>query len=282
MIQELRRDLIRRLAEGGVESAAFEAAELLCHVLGTTRAALPLLPPTAALSEGQRAQLEQLVARRLQGQPLQYLLGEWSFYGRSFLTPPGVLIPRPETELLVERALGHLRGQELPAVLDLCCGGGCIGLTLALECGCEAVLLDLSPSALSLARRNADRLGAICEILSGDMLQPPAPPLAARHFDLIVCNPPYLRSDELAQLQREVAFEPPLALDGGVDGLLFYRALVRHWASLLKPGGLLLVEHGMGQGTEVTGLFIRAGLTQVETNPDYAGIDRMTEGRKGR
>ncbi|NLT58817.1 MAG: peptide chain release factor N(5)-glutamine methyltransferase [Clostridiales bacterium] len=274
VIPALRRAATEQLRQAGIRPA--EADELLAAALGIDRAALRRLSPDAEADGAAQDRLQALLRRRCAREPLQYILGEWDFYGRTFSCRPGVLIPRPETEQLVDLAVAFLKGRPCAEVLDLCCGGGCIGLTLALECGCAVTLLDLSEAAISLTLENARRLSAAPRaVLRGDVFKPPA--LSGR-FDLIVSNPPYLRTDEVAKLEAEVAFEPEMALCGGPDGLGFYRALADRWAPLLAPGGLLLVEHGLGQGEPVAGLLRGAGLLLVETRADYAGIDRLSFG----
>ena len=263
----------------GVDAPAREARELLCAVLELSYEKLALLPHDTPVSERARERLFSLLEQRARGRPLQYLLGRWDFYGLPFFCSEAALIPRPETELLVERAADWLREKRHARVLDLGCGTGCIGLALAKKTGCAVTLADLSKEALALARRNAKALAVKAEFLELDILQP-AP--VERQWELIVSNPPYLTGEDMAALQREVRFEPKMALYGGEDGLVFYRALAQLWSASLCPGGLLLVEHGEKQGQAVANLFARAGLGQVCTLRDYEGRDRMTMGVKER
>lgn len=279
---ELYQKIKKRLAEA--DKPAFDAACLLEKHLHIRREELPLrgdLPvPDAAC-----AALWADVERRAADEPLQYLLGEWEFMGLPFQVGPGVLIPRPETELLAETAIAYLQARpssnNRPArLLELCAGSGCVTISVTRETGCEAVCLEYSTDALVFLRKNIalhpleDRVGAV----QGDMLQPPQKEWLGS-FDVLLCNPPYIRTEELPTLQPEVQREPVLALDGGADGLRFYRALCA-WIPVLCPGGLLACEVGMGQAETVARLLTDAGLTDVVVCNDYAGIGRMVRGRR--
>ena len=173
MISQLRQQLADKLRHMGCDAPGLEARELLCAALGISRRQLTLLPHDAPVDDAACRRLSDLLGQREQGKPLQYVLGEWDFYGRTFFCSEQALIPRPETELLVEQALPVLRSRPGARVLDLGCGTGCIGLTLALESPCTVTLADLSEQALALARRNAERLCAKAEFLRLDMLAPP-------------------------------------------------------------------------------------------------------------
>lgn len=195
--------------------------------------------------------LEELVSRRKSGEPLQYILGKWEFMGLPFYTRPCALIPRQDTETLCEEALKiNGRGKTL---LDLCCGTGCIGVSLAKLGGFEVTFADISPDCLALARENAALNGVSGKFLLTDMFSD-----ISDSFDLICVNPPYIPTSELASLQAEVKREPVLALDGGVDGLDFYRRISRDYAAHLNPGGALLMEVGAGQAEDVAAMFPNA------------------------
>ena len=226
----------------------------------------------------------QLARRRLAGEPLQYLVGRWEFWGLPFQVGPGVLIPRPETELLVETGLALLRGVEKPRAADLCAGSGCVAAALAHSLpSCRVAAVELSGDALPYLARNLsqNRLEDRVTALSGDVLRPDScPPQAQGPFHLILSNPPYIPRGELAGLQREVRREPAMALDGGEDGLVFYRVLAGQWTRRLLPGGALAVEIGFSQGEAVAALFGEAGLEGVEVRKDLSGLDRVVVGRK--
>lgn len=247
--------VVNILREGGVTRPEWEARQLL-----------------AAPGDA-----ESLARRRAAGEPLAYVLGEWDFYGLTLRITPDVLIPRPETELLVDEVLSFLRRTPPGAgVLDLCCGSGCIGLAVAANCpGARVTYADISEPALNVARQNG------CEdILRLDALQPPEENLFGR-FAVLVCNPPYIAPDEaLDSSVRD--YEPPLALHGGTDGLDFYRSLLPGWLPALKDGGLFAAEVGWRQGETVASMARRAGLSGVRLVPDYAGHGRVVLGRQSR
>ena len=211
------------------------------------------------------AWLRQAVARRLRGEPLQYILGAWEFMGLPFYVSPGALIPRQDTETLCEAALRWLKDRPGARVLDLCCGTGCIGVSLAKLGGARAAFADISPDALALAQRNAARNGVDGAFCESDLLA-----AVPGGYDLIACNPPYLTGAEMESCQRELTFEPALALYGGEDGLDFYRRLADEWEAHVTPGGRLLMEIGCTQGAAVRGLFPGATILK-----DIRGLDRV-------
>lgn len=205
--------------------------------------------------------LEELVSRRKSGEPLQYILGKWEFMGLPFYTRPCALIPRQDTETLCEEALS-IGGKTL---LDLCCGTGCIGVSLAKLGGFEVTFGDISPDCLALARENAALNGVAGSFVLTDMFGN-----ISGSYDMICVNPPYIPTSELASLQAEVKREPALALDGGADGLDFYRRISRDYAAHLNPGGALLMEVGAGQAADVAEMFPKAEIIK-----DICGIKRV-------
>jgi len=205
--------------------------------------------------------LEELVSRRKSGEPLQYILGKWEFMGLPFYTRPCALIPRQDTETLCEEALS-IGGKTL---LDLCCGTGCIGVSLAKLGGFEVTFADISPDCLALARENAAINGVPGSFVLTDMFGN-----ISGSYDMICVNPPYIPTSELASLQAEVKREPVLALDGGADGLDFYRRISRDYAAHLNPGGALLMEVGAGQAADVAEMFLKAEIIK-----DICGIERV-------
>lgn len=274
--RELLRQATAQLRAAGVPDPEVDGALLLSHLTG--RAPLELrLDIDTSLSEDTQAQFGALLAQRLRRVPLQYLTGEASFLGRVFHVDERVLIPRPETELLAERAIAALRRFLAPATaLDLCCGSGCLGVSLALEVpDAQVELADLSPDALDVARENARLLHAEVSAWQGDLFEA----VAGRRYHVIVSNPPYIPAEECHHLQAEVLREPAMALDGGADGLDFYRRIAAEAAAHLHPGGVLLLEVGWGQGEAVRQLLVEAGLTHTVVYPDFQNIPRMVEGR---
>ena len=210
------------------------------------------------------AWLREAVARRLEGEPLQYILGEWEFMGLPFSVGPEALIPRQDTETLCEAALSWLKKRPGARVLDLCCGTGCIGVSLAKLGQAQAAFADISPSALALAKRNAEQNGVDGDFYESDLLSN-----VPGVYDLIACNPPYLTEAEMADRQRELTYEPALALYGGEDGLDFYRRIAVDWEAHVLSGGLLL-EIGASQGEAVRALFPDARILK-----DIRGLDRV-------
>lgn len=262
------RDLI---AASGL--SRLESALLLIHVSGATRAWL-LAHDDEALPPVQEAAFLGLAARRRAGEPIAYLLGEREFYGRPFAVTPAVLIPRPETEHLIDAALERVGRDRAARVVDLGSGSGAIAVTLALEAPqWEVAAVDLSADALAVARANADALGARVSFCHGSWYQPL--PADAR-YDLIASNPPYIRADDHHLDEGDVRFEPRLALTDEGDGLSCLRAIAAGALSRLLPGGWLMVEHGYDQGAACRELFVAAGLRRVETLRDLAGQERLT------
>ena len=262
-----------------IEESAFEARELLAAVFGVSRGDI-LAGREIAVAEAQAEALKSLARRRLNREPLQYLLGEWDFYGRTFQVGEGVLIPRPDTEALAGLGLAFLKEKDKPRVLDLCAGTGCIAITIALEHpGAEVWALEKSPLAWGYFTANNRAFGSPVRGVLGDALNLESLPLPG-DFDLILSNPPYLTRGEMAALQPEVAREPAMALDGGEDGLFFYRALTPLYVPRLKPGGMLAYEIGMGQEEAVSEILRSAGLDFICQTPDLHGIIRVISGAK--
>ena len=224
------------------------------------------------ISPQEEARLEARLKRRLAGEPVQYILESAWFMGLEFYVDRRVLIPRQDTETLCEAALAFLRDRAAPRVLDLCAGSGAIGLSLARLCpGARVTLADVSARACAVIEENRRRLGVEAEIVRGDLFAP----VAGQRFDLIACNPPYIRTAELVSLQAEVQKEPRLALDGGADGLDFYRRIAAAYRGHLARGGTLLLEIGWDEAADVRSLFGGGRVVR-----DLGGRDRMIEIRE--
>ena len=266
--RQLWRAGAEQLKAAGVPDPEYDSGMLLSHVTGRPHLTLRLGQEDASPRE--EAAFRRLLARRADREPLQYLMGTAFFRGMELRVRPGVLIPRPETEALAGWAMEWAKGREDPCFLDLCCGSGCLGLSLKREMPeCRVVLTDISSEAVALSRENRDLLGLECEIRQGDLLAP----VAGETFDCIVTNPPYIPAGECGTLQPEVMREPRLALDGGADGLDFYRRILREGPACLKPGGAILMEGGYGQAEEICRL--AASALRTEIRQDEAGIGRM-------
>lgn len=272
-IREVLREAAGRLAAAGVPDAAYDAAELLSRVMGESSLMLRAEAGRAVSSE-QRAAYDALIARRAAREPLQYITGEAPFMGLTLGTAPGVLIPRFDTEALCQQALDRLRGGE--RVLDLCTGSGALAVALAaLRPGIRVAAGDISPLAAALARENAARCGVSVDVRLGDLFAP----FRGETFDMIVSNPPYIPAGQLAGLQEEVRREPALALDGGADGLDFYRRIIAEAPRYLAPGGWLLLEFGSDQAADVKALMAR-DFEEISVFADLDGHSRGAAGRR--
>ncbi len=273
--RELLRELTALLQGASVPDPEVDASLLLSFVTGQNPLNLRL-DGWSQVSAGDEAAVRALCQQRRQRIPLQYLTHQQSFLGRDFYVDERVLIPRPETELLAERAIAVMRRDKSASALDLCCGSGCIGVSLKLNCPqIDVHVTDLSPDALAVTRRNADKLGAQVALHQGDLFGA----VDGMKFDVIVSNPPYIPTEECRQLQTEVMQEPSLALDGGADGLDIYRRIALDTPRFLTPGGTLLMEVGAGQARDVMTLCQESGLTPVAIHEDYQHIERMVEAR---
>ncbi|HSC87081.1 MAG TPA: peptide chain release factor N(5)-glutamine methyltransferase [Polyangiaceae bacterium] len=264
----------------GVDSPRLEAEVLLAHVLGVDRVRL-VIDSERPLQGDELERFRAGILRRRRGEPLAYILGKREFYGRMFKVDARALVPRPETEILVEVALRRTAARRLfGRALDLCTGSGCVAVSFARERPTWHVTgTDRSSDALGLARENAQRLGALWGVrfAEGDLFGAIG---AQERFELIVSNPPYIPSAEIAGLAEDVReFEPHLALDGGATGLDFYERIAIEALPHLTLGGVLAVEVGAGQAGDVRALFERAGLLDLELTRDYAGIERVVSGK---
>lgn len=262
------------LAEYGVENARFEAEQILLKA-GIPKNTLLWEPREGVDPECER-RAEELLKKRLSGYPLQYLIGEWSFYACDFKVGEGVLIPRQDTETLAELADQFLkrRPPNERRVLDLCAGSGCIGIVLAKLCGADVTSAEKSEKAFSYLEDNielngvSDKVMAVCADIFDDVHE------IRGEYDVILSNPPYLTSSDMEHLQREVSFEPSGALYGGADGLEFYRKIPKRYLGMLKKGGLFAVEIGIGQDADVARIFGEYGLS-AQFREDMCGIKRV-------
>lgn len=267
------------LEEASASIGRTDAQVIVAHLLGVDRAYLAA-HPMRVLTESEDARVDSMVARRSLGQPVAYLLGLREFHSRDFEVSPDVLIPRPETETLVEAALARMPAPgaaQAPCVLDLGTGSGAIAVTLACEAPrARLTATDSSEAALAMAARNAARHGCRVELLAGAWYAP----LAGRRFDMIVSNPPYVAGGDPHLAQGDLRFEPAAALtDGSPDGLASLRAIVAGAPGHLNPGGWLLLEHGYDQAGAVAAALSAAGFRDTLTLPDLAGIPRVAGGR---
>ena len=273
-IADALRQATHLLEQAAVAVPRLTAEVLLCHAAHCERSYL-YAHPERELTELEWIHYGRYLSERLDGKPTQYITGRQEFYGREFLVSPDVLIPRPETELVVETALRL--APPGARMVDVGCGSGAIAVSLALERGTAVFATDISPAALRMAGANAARLGAAVRLVSTDLLECMAP----ASFQLVASNPPYVSTAERDSLQREVRdWEPPVALFAGPSGMEIYRRLVEEAARVLAPGGWLVMELGFKSRDRVLAM-LGSVWTDVEAVPDLAGIPRVLAARRG-
>ena len=264
-----------QLQKAGVEDYVFEAKQIIRHITGYTNAQI-LTKYTQSLTEFQQNNLTAIIKQRLIRYPLQYILGKWNFFGREFFVGPGVLIPRSDTETLIDVCLQSINNQENVRVLDLCAGTGCIGITIKGECpAADVTLVEKYDEALSFTNKNADYNKLDVKIVKGDVLKTEG---ADGLYDLIVSNPPYITDADMQNLQPEVKFEPNTALAGGEDGLVFYRHIAKEYKKYLQANGVLAFEVGINEADAVTKIMEQNGYTNIQTRKDYCDIDMVVFG----
>jgi release factor glutamine methyltransferase len=259
-----------------LETPRLDAEVLLAHVLKTTKTSL-YLSLHKYVTAPKRALLRELIARRIKGEPVAYLVGRKEFWSLPFEVSPAVMIPRPQTETLIEEALKVFSAESSPAVLEIGTGSGAITVALATELPRASIIAtDISPAALSIAEKNAAANGVNDSIIfvEGDLFA--AVEFHRRNFDLVISNPPYIPSETIPRLPAGIRdYEPRIALDGGFDGLDFYRTLAEQAPDYLRPGGCLLLEVGSGQSQEVCTMIARSGaFSTPETLRDLSDIER--------
>jgi len=282
---ELYLDARRTLLQSeDADTASFLARELLCHVTGMPREQV-IAQREHYASEKTCDQMLLLTQRLLNGEPLAYVLGQWEFYGMKLAVNPNVLIPRDDTCAVTELAIRQALFLDTnPRILDLCTGSGCIGIAIASRVkDAKVTLADISKEALQVAKTNvtAQKLSARVSCVQVNALEKPSPFLGK--FDMIVSNPPYITTEEMTQLPKSVGeYEPHLALHGGDDGLDFYRAIVENYTDVLKPGGYLCFEFGMGQGDAICALLEEKSYTILERSRDYNDRERAVLARSYR
>ncbi len=270
-------NLIRKkLTEAGAESPAFDASELISFVLNTPYS--PALDKEKELTAEELNTLISYAERRSKGEPLQYILGQWEFYGFPFKVGKGVLIPRDDTEVALRAAFPHLDNTDKPKILDLCAGSGTLSVTLKkLYTEAEVTAVELSEDAFYYLKENAKLNETDINLINGDIFNV-YEKFADRYFDLIISNPPYLTTDELSSMQKELYFEPTMALDGGEDGLDFYRRIIPLYSPKLKVGGQLIFELDGNEAEYTKSLMEAENYNDIEIFDDLGGIHRAIKG----
>lgn len=271
---ELYFHLKKVLEKNGIESPQFEAMCIIEHIFSQKLAHI-LLDKSEASTE-QISLADSITYRRIDGEPLQYLLGKWEFYGMPFYVGEGVLIPRQDTETLVETVIKAAASFNFPKIIDLCSGSGCIACAISANVrGAKVYALENSPKAIEWLKKNIVLNKSAISIVCADVLDEKA---VINNADIIVCNPPYLTQEDMNNLQKEVTFEPQEALFGGTDGLDFYRKITRIWKKSLNASGILAYEIGLGQEKDVQEILLENGFVNIEFIRDLPGIIRVVKG----
>ena len=268
------REAIKSLSGAGCDSPEFDAQQLVSYCFGYNKTQL-LMNSGVEVDEVKLIHFEDCVKRRCNHEPLQYIIGMWGFHRFSFKVGEGVLIPRPETEILVDFAVEKIQKHKYKTVFDLCCGSGCIGLSIAKLCrDVKVYCVDVSDKALEYTRLNKELLDVDNVTVVKSDIRESSGFIGLPRPDIILSNPPYICTDEIKELQPEIAFEPSLALDGGIDGLSFYRSLSEIWYPFINRGGYLAMECGEDQATDILSLFIGKA-DKGKIIKDASGIDRV-------
>lgn len=276
---DLYLDVRQRLRESGVEASTLEARELVCFGTGKSREELQRDSRLYASPE-REAQVRRLVERRMAGEPVAYLIGEWEFYGLPLDISQDVLIPRTDTEVLAEQAIAYIQTLGECRVLDLCAGSGCVGLAIASQSPQARVVLgEIDDSALKICRQNIRRNSLSARVMPIQMDAREKPARSLGEFQCIVSNPPYIPTGDIAGLEASVRdYEPHMALDGGADGMDFYRSIAEQWKEALTPGGRIYFEVGIGQADAVLRLMRSHGFGDLQIIKDHHKIPRVVLG----
>lgn len=268
------------LKSAGIEAYSLEAKLIVAGAADKTIEHL-VRDYNLYVNEGFEQRVQEMLVRRIAGEPVAYITGEWEFYGLVLNVDRNVLIPRTDTEVLAAAAIRALKRMETKRVLDLCCGSGCVGLAITANVPASRVVLaDKSLKALSVCRSNVLKhsMTRLVTCIDCDALE--SPPLLMGKYDMLVSNPPYIPTGDIPSLDGSVReYEPVMALDGGQDGLNFYRSIVGKWKNVLKTGGMLLLECGIGEAERVAAMLADNGFAEIETIKDTQEIDRVVSGK---
>lgn len=272
-IKELTLNGVSKLSEFNIDDSTTKVRILLSSLLNVSKEKLLIMDEE--VDEKLVERFNDNINKLIKGVPVQYLVNKQSFYGMDFFVDNRVLIPQPDTECLVEEGLEFLKGKENAKVIDLCTGSGAIAISIAKNSDATIYASDISKDALDVAKLNATTLGADITFIESDLFKN-----INEKFDLIISNPPYIKTDVIESLSNEVKNEPILALDGKEDGLYFYKEIIKNAKGFLNPNGKLLFEIGFDQKESVTKLFDEAGFDNVYSKKDLAGLDRIVSGEK--
>jgi len=271
----------KKLKNAGIDACELEARLIVAHCAGRSREKLLAMSTIFATDPSIKSKIEKSLKRRLEGEPLAYVLGEWEFYGLPLIINESVLIPRVDTEVLARETIGILKRKVWQTrLLDLCTGSGCIGLAAAANVpNCRIVMIDSSEKALAVCRQNMIKTNLSRHITAMDADILVKPPAILGEFDMIVSNPPYIPSGDIETLDPSVKdYEPKMALDGGEDGLDYFHAIAGNWRKLLKCGGHLAFECGENQAAAVRYIMKQNGFSDIKTYKDTLGIERVITG----
>lgn len=266
----------KKLQAAGIEDYVFESKQIIKHITGFSATQI-LTNYNNKLSQFQQDNLTAIIRQREIRYPLQYIFGEWDFYGRSFYVGPGVLVPRADTETVIDHCLEYLKEKSEPKILDLCAGSGCIGITLGKEkTDSKVLMVEKYNEAITYAEKNIKRNCADnTKIINGDIFEAVG---GEEKYDLIVSNPPYIPAEEMSIVSPETKFEPETALLAEDDGMEFYKAIITNYKNSLKEGGMLCFEVGINEHQKVSQLLSVAGFENITVKKDLGEIERAVSG----
>lgn len=266
----------KKLEKAGIEDYVFEAKQIIKYITGLNATQI-LTNYSNKLSEYQENNLIALIHQREVRYPLQYIFGSWDFYGRSYAVGPGVLVPRADTETVIDVALDYLKDKNDPKILDLCAGSGCIGITLAKEkSDAQVLMIEKYMEAFRYTLKNVEiNTATNAKALMGDIFKKTG---ADDKYDLIVSNPPYIPQSEMKDISPETHFEPETALIAEDEGMEFYKAIINGYTDSLNNGGMMLFEVGIGESEKVAELLKKAGYCNISVKKDLGGIERAVSG----
>lgn len=279
--KEFYSEAVRRLNEAGIEENRSEADIIFEYYFGMNKLKI-ILHGNEKLPENLIDKLDEVIAKRKKGIPIQYILGEWNFRNLRFKVGEGVLVPRDDTNILIDVSVKFLNSKKNPCVIDLCSGSGCVAISIERELklkNTEIFGVELSKKAFEYFKSNAEINRSNVKAINGDILKIYSE-FCDDKFDAIVSNPPYIRTDEISKLQKEVKFEPSMALDGGKDGLCFYKNICKNWIPKLKVGGMIAYEIGFGQENEIKKFMEESGIGCIKFYKDINNIIRVVSGIK--